>query len=319
MERRLIDCLPLGLLVIDQEFMVRRWNRWLVDKTGIVPQLAIGQDLRSLFPSLRNPRFFWAVEQVCGMRSPQILSQVLNSYLIPIPLQSANRHGLSMMQQQVHIEPLLEGGEVLAVVSILDVTDSVIRSSALLETAHKLHQYSNRDPLTGLFNRRFMWDWLTKQLKLAARHAGSISCLIIDVDHFKRLNDTHGHDRGDEVLKALATSLTSRLRESDVVVRYGGEEFVALLPDCAAEEAIDTAERIRQEVANSGVAQLEPGAVTVSIGVACCQPDNPCTGEEMLKRADRRLYDAKNRGRNQVVPAPEGEHEPAPVTAPTLS
>jgi two-component system cell cycle response regulator len=161
------------------------------------------------------------------------------------------------------------------------------------------------DPLTGLHNRRYM----TGQLKaLVARmaHGGEpVSALLIDIDHFKPINDTYGHPAGDEVLKEFALRLATSVRAVDVLCRYGGEEFVVVMPDTRQEDAQRIAERIRLHVAGSPFrinAGSETVSATISIGVAATQ-DPQDTPDALLQRADEALYAAKSGGRNRVVAA----------------
>jgi diguanylate cyclase (GGDEF)-like protein len=125
--------------------------------------------------------------------------------------------------------------------------------------------------------------------------------LMMDIDHFKRVNDTHGHDVGDEVLRELATTSLKALREADILGRLGGEEFAVLLPETEAAAAMDVAERLRRAVENSPI-ETNGGAlaITVSIGAACMDTTTGSV-EELLKRADVALYEAKQTGRNKVV------------------
>lgn len=162
------------------------------------------------------------------------------------------------------------------------------------------------DALTGLYNRRYLTRRLEEELARAQRHAQSLSCLFVDVDHFKRVNDTYGHTAGDEVLRELAARLRCDLRPCDVAVRYGGEEFALLLPQTAAREAARIAERIRAMIHGEPVpTRAGPVPVTVSIGVAQARPDlgqrREVVGSALIAAADAALYLAKERGRNCVM------------------
>lgn len=293
----------MGIVVLDAEYRVQHWNRWLTDKSGIGEQAAQGKTLSELFPDFRSPRLLWAVQQAITHLSPQVLSQALNQFVIPIRTRHSGRLGTSMMQQQVHVAPLTgKDGRIQAVVSIMDVTESITRSSALIEVAQKLQHDSNRDALTGLYNRRFMWEWLVQQLKLCDRHAHPLGCLLLDIDHFKMINDTYGHNEGDLILKGFAQAVMSELRDSDILVRYGGEEFAVLLPLCTPQDAISSAQAILQVVRESAFGSLSSGKVTCSIGISWWTSDHRVSGEELLKCADKRLYEAKQSGRNWIVP-----------------
>jgi diguanylate cyclase (GGDEF)-like protein len=162
------------------------------------------------------------------------------------------------------------------------------------------------DALTGLYNRRYLTRRLEEELARAQRYAQPLSCLFVDVDHFKRVNDTFGHAAGDEVLRELAARLRCHLRSSDIAVRYGGEEFALLLPQTAAREAARIAERICANVRSESVAtRAGPTPVTVSIGVAQARPElgqrREAVGAALLAAADAALYQAKEKGRDCVV------------------
>ncbi|MFP5502288.1 MAG: GGDEF domain-containing protein, partial [Candidatus Sericytochromatia bacterium] len=159
---------------------------------------------------------------------------------------------------------------------------------------------SLRDPLTGLLNRRTLDDALMRMVAFARRSGHPLSLLMLDLDHFKRVNDTHGHEAGDAVLKAFASVLSGSLRASDMAVRYGGEEFLAVLPDTGTDAALGVAEKLRRAVENlaipMGEAVVRP---TVSIGVATLAAGE--SGEALIGRADRALYRAKGEGRNRAA------------------
>lgn len=164
----------------------------------------------------------------------------------------------------------------------------------------KLQALAHLDPLTGLSNRRDFEARALYELARAQRHRRPLSVLSLDVDHFKRINDSHGHDVGDEVLRVLAGVARQELREHDLLARFGGEEFVALLPDTALDEALVVAERLRGVLGACQV-PMDGGAVrfTISAGVAQLADDGSGL-VSLLKAADKALYRAKQQGRNQV-------------------
>jgi two-component system, cell cycle response regulator len=172
----------------------------------------------------------------------------------------------------------------------------------LLSREHELEQLAYRDELTGLANRRFAVRQLHAELSRARRHGQELAVVILDADRFKSLNDRHGHLAGDDVLRGLGERLRSRLREEDVVARFGGEEFLVILPDTGAEGAAAVAEDLRAAVA------AEPFPVgrialrlTVSAGYAAWDGEDL---ERLVARADRGLYAAKEAGRDCVQPDP---------------
>lgn len=173
---------------------------------------------------------------------------------------------------------------------------------ANLRLKETLHNQSIRDALTGLFNRRFLEGSLARELARASRKQQSLAVLMLDVDHFKRFNDSHGHPGGDALLTAVGGVLRQLSRPEDIPCRYGGEEFTLILPDTDATTAVARAERIREAVAALRVAhEGKPlSAVTASIGVAVF-PQHQAELEPLMEAADAALYRAKAEGRNQVV------------------
>jgi diguanylate cyclase (GGDEF)-like protein len=177
------------------------------------------------------------------------------------------------------------------------LADAMSLALSNLSLREKLRNQALRDPLTGLYNRRYMEDMLERFVRLAARKESSLAVVMIDLDHFKRLNDEHGHLLGDSVLRAVAGTITEALRETDIACRYGGEELIVLLPDCDMESALRKAEDIRQRIeALSGDHGVE---VTASLGVAAL-PSTASSVPDLVKAADAALYEAKGAGRNCV-------------------
>ena len=166
------------------------------------------------------------------------------------------------------------------------------------------------DPLTGLANRRFLHDILLRELRRAQRSKVPISLVFADIDHFKRINDTYGHKVGDEALQLLASTMLAAVRATDVVVRYGGEEFIILLPETGRDAAQQVAEKLRQTIADSTFEWTSrPGITldfTISAGVAA-YPSDCGSGEELILKADKALYFSKQHGRNRVATVTEAE------------
>ena len=181
---------------------------------------------------------------------------------------------------------------------ILRISDQY--QSMLHELKQRLEHSSNYDALTELPNRRYMSRRQEEAAALAARHPESgFAVLLADVDHFKAVNDRHGHAVGDQVLQAVARALESPLREYDLCARWGGEEFLFLLPACDRDGAAAMAERLRAGVAAMPAIRDNAPSPTVSIGYTTHHPGE--STDETLQRADRAMYEAKARGRNCVV------------------
>jgi diguanylate cyclase (GGDEF)-like protein len=239
--------------------------------------------------------------------------------------------------------PLVAQGEVLAVLHVsLDAgakaaTDSklalaraaaepIAMALANLRLRETLQAQSIRDPLTGLFNRRFLQEAFVKFLSRARRESRPVGVIVLDVDHFKRFNDTFGHAAGDVLLGAVGTLLGASFRQEDIACRFGGEEFVVVLPNASLEDTVRRAEQLRTAIAALSLQHqgTSLGAVTASLGVSAF-PQHGGEGDALIEAADAALYRAKHGGRNQVVvaaakpidgPRPDKEAAPAaPLTA----
>ncbi len=173
----------------------------------------------------------------------------------------------------------------------------------------QLYESATRDPLTQAYNKRFFGEQMEKDFRHAARHELALSLVIMDVDHFKHINDTHGHPAGDHVLQRLAATVMGSLRAEDAFCRIGGEEFGIIMRDCAGTEALVLAERLRELVESTRfVYSGTEIPVTMSLGVAAFDANRHHSGAELIEDSDRLLYQAKNGGRNRVAgtPPPSG-------------
>jgi two-component system C4-dicarboxylate transport sensor histidine kinase DctB len=186
------------------------------------------------------------------------------------------------------------------------------RNKELEALSGELHLKSITDPLTGLFNRRFFLDTASKLVSAADRHNLPLSVMMIDVDHFKKINDRHGHLAGDKILLTLACLYAEEMREADVLARFGGEEFIVALPYTDALAAVAVAERIRAKVMNHlNEIDSETVRATISVGISQHRP-NEASIKEAIQRADKALYEAKKAGRNRVVMSEQSASIPAP-------
>jgi diguanylate cyclase (GGDEF)-like protein len=198
------------------------------------------------------------------------------------------------------------GGEFGELARVFDNVSVALqeREAKIEEAMRELHAQSITDALTGLHNRRYLLEILPRELTLARRNDKPVAVMMIDIDHFKRVNDTYGHEAGDRVLKAAAQLMQAAIRGSDYSCRYGGEEFLLVLPDAALEGARLRAEAIRMKVQDLEVTCFEGKQVkvTISIGVALF-PDHGTNADLLVRAADEALYEAKRAGRNRVVVA----------------
>jgi diguanylate cyclase (GGDEF)-like protein len=181
------------------------------------------------------------------------------------------------------------------------LADAMSLALSSISLRERLRNQALRDPLTGLYNRRFLEEMLERLTLEAERRRSPLAVMMIDLDHFKLLNDQFGHATGDAVLRQTATIITTSLRATDVACRYGGEELAILMPDCGVESALAKAELIRLSITAMSKDGRLPH-VSASFGIACT-PETTARAEDLLPAADAALYVAKQQGRDRVVAA----------------
>jgi len=182
------------------------------------------------------------------------------------------------------------------------------KNKQLEELLHKVNYMAITDPLTGLYNRRRFHDVLTSEYERAKRYTTPFSLIMLDIDHFKRINDTFGHAIGDSVLKEVSTILKSSIREIDTAARYGGEEFMVILPNTDKEKALVVAERMRMMIHQHTFSEVDRN-ITVSIGISGMPDEKADSDEKLVRCADFALYLAKQRGSNRTVTTEAAELE----------
>jgi diguanylate cyclase (GGDEF)-like protein len=186
----------------------------------------------------------------------------------------------------------------------ISVASQIALSLASLQLRETLREQSIRDPLTRLFNRRYLEESLERELQIASRKKQTVAILFLDLDHFKRFNDSFGHDAGDMVLQSLADLFRTFFRATDICCRYGGEEFAIILPESSGQDAAVRADALRSEVKSLRLQYKKQtlGALSLSVGVAAF-PEHASASDDLLKIADRCLYESKARGRDVVTVA----------------
>jgi diguanylate cyclase (GGDEF)-like protein len=255
--------------------------------------------------SLRRGHPYYVADSAKGQNCTHFSGDAPGSYVC-VPL-TAQSELIGMMHlQRTHTQGIaLDFSEAYRNL-INAIGEGVALAIANLTLRERLSERAMRDQLTGLYNRHYVQEWLALEMRRAQRHGRPFSAILLDIDHFKRFNDNFGHEAGDLVLRELAGVLKRSGRGSDVASRWGGEEFLLLLPECPLDVAVRKAEELRQQVAKL---ELEYdnralGEVTVSLGVAAF-PDNAQGAEALLRCADEAMYKAKRAGRDRVVACSE--------------
>jgi diguanylate cyclase (GGDEF)-like protein/PAS domain S-box-containing protein len=238
----------------------------------------------------------WTMQPCTHVATNQRLAHIC----VPLMAQAELLGMLHLRSQDIGSDQIRERWEWL----VLMVAEHLALALANWQLRERLREQSIRDPLTALFNRRYMTETLDRELKQALRHHSPVGIIMLDIDHFKQFNDTYGHDAGDVVLNTVGTFLQKSIREEDVACRYGGEEFLLILPGASLDDTLKRAEQLHDTIREIQLVYEEKPlrAITISVGVASF-PEHGRTVEDVLRVVDDALYSAKREGRNQVIVA----------------
>lgn len=276
------------------------------------PRVSWGRftDQRPLLPSecwaLRRGQPHVLSESLPSMACPHVAHPTGNSVCIPMAAHGETSGLLLLMDHTA--QPLLRSSPSTLIPAKRSLALAVGEQTALalanLELREKLRLQALRDPLTGLLNRRFVDEWIDREVARTDRSGRSFGVIMVDVDHFKQINDVYGHDAGDQLLKAVGRTITTSLRPGDLPCRYGGEEFLLMLADVDAIVLGDRAEQVRRRISELELEHrgITLPTVTVSAGIGL-YPDHGVDAAAVIAAADAALYRAKRNGRNQVLAA----------------
>jgi diguanylate cyclase (GGDEF)-like protein len=298
----LVDQINVGILTVAADGTVLQWNRFLHAHTGVTPGEVVGRNLYERFADLPRAWLEQKLRRVFVLKNFAFTSWRQRPFLFRLDNHRPLTGGTEPMRQDCTFIPLVQDGQVKAVsIVIIDATDTYESQTRLDQTLATLAAQSERDALTGIYNRRKLEQVLEAEVQRARRYRHNLSVLMFDIDHFKRVNDTHGHLIGDEAIKHVARRAVGTLRSTDFVGRYGGEEFVAILPDEEISGAEIAAERLRKGVEKpfSATADLSL-TVTISVGVTTLRSDSD-GAKALVSEADQALYASKEAGRNRVT------------------
>ena len=293
---QVFDMVDIGLVILDKDLRICHWNRWMQLHSGIEADKITGRIVFDTFPNLEHSRFKNNCKAVITFGNFSFFSQKLHHYLFPFKPISSFDSQFEFMQQNCTIGPLRdENGSIEYIfIAVHDVTEIVTFEQKLMEMNLK-------DALTGIHNRRSLEISLKEEIERHKRYGNPLSLIMFDIDFFKKVNDTYGHQCGDFILQQISATTQKSIRSHDILARYGGEEFCCLLPETSLEAAVNLAERFRKNISQKTYRYQDTNVeVTISLGVSTLTEET-ATGEMLLKKADTGLYAAKNAGRNRVV------------------
>lgn len=282
-----------GIYFIDRKFVVRYWNNSAERITGIMAEELVGTTVTDNILSPVDDAGYPVHEKRSPVKMTMLDGKIRES---EVWIRHQNGHRVPVHLKTVPIKKFTK---------ILGVMESFVDISQRQEIENQAEKYRElafRDKLTGLYNRRYIEDFIKARLDDYKRLSIPFCVMFIDIDHFKSFNDNYGHELGDEVIKMVGKSCTLMIRSSDLFGRFGGEEFVAVLTGTNEQNMYVIAEAMRTIVENTGIrSNGEKLTVTISLGATMVRPDD--TMDSIVKRADDLLYSSKESGRNQVTTA----------------
>jgi len=292
---QIVQSINIGIVLIDTDYRVIEWNNWMSTHSGKNKEDVDGKNIFDIYPELNRKCFTRGCKTVKTFGNLVFLSSKLHRYLFPFRLQGAYSSMFEHMQQSCYLIPVRnENSEICGImINVHDVTENAVLEKHLKELSYV-------DGLTGVYNRRTFERRLIEEFVRHKRIDSPLGIIMFDLDHFKKINDTYGHQFGDTVLQEVVQACSKKLRTEDFLARYGGEEFVCLLINQNIEQTRLVAERLRKAVEELVIKNKDTYIrPTISLGIAdseFCEDH-----EELLGSSDNALFKAKNAGRNCIV------------------
>jgi diguanylate cyclase len=298
----ILQSIDVGMVVLDRDFKIQVWNAFMENHSGWNSVETKDKVIFELFNDLDEAWFRQKTESAFQLKSRAFITWEVRPYLFKFKNYRPITGTAEFMYQNVTISPLVSvDGRINHVcVTIYDVTDIASNKLVMEETNQSQKILSRTDRLTSLNNRGYWEECLDQEFSRLQRYEKKSALIMFDIDYFKQVNDTYGHQAGDEVIRNVSTQLISSLRKTDISGRYGGEEFGIIMPETLAKHALIYCERLRKAIEGTVVAYDETEIkFTISFGI-CESSDHHGDYQTWLDRADQALYQAKENGRNQT-------------------
>jgi len=298
----ILQTIDVGLVVLDHDYHIKMWNGFMENHSGYTLSQISEQNIFHYFPDLAEAWLRQKIEAVFTLRCASFISWELRPYVFSFRAHRPFTGMSDRMYQNVTIMPLISRhGDINHVCLIIyDVTDTATSKQALQEANQQLTTLSITDRLTGLYNRGYWEECLHNEFNRFHRNNKTSTLMMLDIDFFKKVNDTYGHLAGDEVLRRASAILRQTIRCSDMPGRYGGEEFGVLLVDIDGTIAKHVAERLRQNMEKQ-VVEFNGQEIRFTISIGLAEAGNQPSATHWLQQADSALYHSKHTGRNRVT------------------
>jgi len=299
----MLQSIDVGLIVVDRDYKFQVWNSFMANHSGIAAGEILGKNIFSVFKDIPEEWFRRKLESVFLLNCRSFTTWKQRPYLFRFKNNRPITGPTDFMYQNVTLLPLtsVDGSVQHVGIIVYDVTDSAVNSVELEKANSTLQAVSRVDHLTQLYNRGYWEQRLEEEFLRSLRTQQPCTLIMFDIDFFKNINDQHGHQAGDEIIRITAEQIRKKIRATDIPGRYGGEEFGIVLIDTTSDAAKIMAERLRKAV-SALVVEYEGEEIkfTISLGVAEVS-DGMRSYNQWLECTDQALYQAKNNGRNQVV------------------
>lgn len=299
----ILQNIDAGLVVMNRKYEIELWNNFMQNHSSQAPEDVLGKTIFDIFPELPRSWFQHKAESVFVLHNATFTTWEQRPYLFRFPHYRPITGTAPHMYQNSTIIPLMDTrGRVEHICLIVyDVTDTAVNKLAQ-QTAHKqLQELSRIDHLTGLYNRGYWESRLIQEFKRFDRYQLPCTLIMLDIDHFKAVNDTYGHTVGDDVIREVSRALRAQLRDLDIAGRYGGEEFGVILTGTNGEGATVFAERLRSTIEKMVVhSEGQQVRFTISLGINQLDESTP-DHRAWIEKADQALYQSKEGGRNRFT------------------
>ncbi len=301
----MVQTIDVGMVVLDRDYRIQAWNGFMENHSGKGASQIQNKRVFEMFDEIPEAWFKQKVESVFVLKNRAFTTWEQRPYIFEFKNYRPITGTAEFMYQNVTIIPLMSlTGQVTHVcIMIYDVTDSAIHKMELDKTREQVQHLTRTDSLTQLNNKNFWEESLDREFRRSNRTKQEDVLLLLDIDHFKKVNDSFGHVAGDKVIRAVAGALRNTMRETDIAGRYGGEKFGVVLLNTNVDNAQLFAERLRKSIETLAIYHEEQELnVTVSLGIAQIEPQMT-RYKEWLEVTDAALQKAKQSGRNRVVKA----------------
>lgn len=299
----ILQNIDAGLVVMDRNYCIELWNNFMQNHSSKAPEDVLRRSIFQVFPELPQTWFQHKAESVFVLHNATFTTWEQRPYLFRFPHYRPITGTAEHMYQNSTIIPLVDTqGRVEHICLIIyDVTDTAVNKIAQQQAHFQLQNLSRIDHLTGLYNRGHWESCLIQEFKRFDRYQLASTLIMLDIDHFKKVNDTYGHTVGDDVIREVSRALRAQLRDLDIAGRYGGEEFGVILTGTNADGAAVFAERLRATIENMVVySEGQQIKFTVSLGVSELN-ETIADHRNWIERADSALYQSKEGGRNRYT------------------